>query len=74
MKKIFITGFIVLSSIASFAQTDISTIQKYSQVIATPRIFSNKVAVDADFDEAKFFLKDGRLKTYDGKLKNSTPL
>ncbi|CAN5239748.1 hypothetical protein BH11BAC5_BH11BAC5_07630 [soil metagenome] len=69
MKKIFITGFIVLSFIASFAQTDTATIEQYCQVIATPRLFSNKVTIDVDFGEAKAFLKDDRLKTYDGKLK-----
>ena len=43
MKKVFI---LVITLSASFAQTDTSKIEQYCQVIATPRIFSNKVTID----------------------------
>ncbi len=57
------------ASIVSFAQTDTSNIEQYCQIIATPRLFSNKVTIDIDFGEEKSYFKDERLKTYDGKLK-----
>ncbi|MEO6230865.1 MAG: hypothetical protein ABJB11_21800 [Ferruginibacter sp.] len=69
MKKIFITAFMLSTSIALFAQTDTTTIEQYCQVIATPRLLSNKVTIDIDFGEQKSFWKDERLKSYDGKLK-----
>jgi len=38
-------------------------------VIATPRLFSNKVTIDIDFGEEKSYWRDTRLKNNDGKLK-----
>ncbi|CAN5661487.1 hypothetical protein BH11BAC3_BH11BAC3_20710 [soil metagenome] len=69
MKKILALAFMLSTSIALFAQTDIATIEQYCQVIATPRLLSNKVTIDIDFGEQKPFWKDERLKCYDGKLK-----
>ena len=46
MKKVFILVIVLSASFASFAQTDTSKIEQYCQVIATPRIFSNKVTID----------------------------
>ena len=69
MKKISISGFILLLSIVSFAQTDTSKIEQYCQVISTPRLLSNKVTIDIDFGDEKSFWRDERVKTYDGKLK-----
>jgi len=69
MKNIFILVIALSASYASFAQTDSSKIEHYCQVIATPRLFSNKVIIDIDFGEEKSYLKDDWLKTYDGKLK-----
>jgi len=69
MKNIFILVIALSVSYASFAQTDTSKIEQYCQVIATPRLFSNKVTIDIDFGEEKSYLKDDQLKTYDGKLK-----
>ena len=69
MKKALIFVFVVLSSFASFAQTDTAKIEQYCQIIVTPRLLSNKVTIDIDFGEEKSIWADNRLKTYDGKLK-----
>jgi hypothetical protein len=69
MKKGFITSFILLVSLATSAQSDTSLIEQYCQVIATPRLLSNKVTIAIDFGEEKSIWKDSRIKTYDGKLK-----
>jgi hypothetical protein len=69
MKKLLFILFFQLAAIAVFAQTDTSKIEQYCQLIATPRLFSNKVTIDIDFGEEKSFWSDDRLRTYDGKLK-----
>ncbi len=69
MKKAVITGIVLLSSIISIAQTDSSKVEQYCQVIATPRLLSNKVTIDIDFGEEKSFWRDTRLKTDAGKIK-----
>ncbi len=69
MKKVFILSIVLLASFASFAQSDSFKIEQYCQVIATPRLLSNKVTIDIDFGEQKSYWRDERLKTYDGKLK-----
>ena len=56
-------------STALLAQADTSKIEQYCQVIATPRLLSNKVTIDIDFGEEKSYWKDTRLKGYDGKFK-----
>ena len=69
MKKVIMLSIILLATYVSFAQTDTSKIEQYCQVIATPRLLSNRVTIDIDFGEEKSFWSDNRLKTYDGKLK-----
>ena len=69
MKFLLIIGIAVLTSFVSNAQADTSKIEQYCQIIATPRLFSNKVTIDIDFGEQKSFWRDTRLKTYDGKIK-----
>ena len=69
MKKILVFAFIILKSFNSFAQTDSSIIEQYCQLIATPRLLSNKVTIDIDFGEQKKFWVDTRIKDYDGTLK-----
>ena len=69
MKQIVITGFVLLSSIVSNAQMDTTKIEQYCQVIATPRLLSNKVTIDIDFGEEKNFWRDTRLKTEGGRIK-----
>jgi len=69
MKKIVIISIALLNSFVSNAQTDSSTAEQYCQVIATPRLLSNKVTIDIDFGDEKSFWRDNRLKTDAGKLK-----
>jgi hypothetical protein len=69
MKKIFIISLVILSSRPSFAQADKFKVEQYCQIIATPRLLSNRVTIDIDFGEEKRVRRDNRLKTYDGKLR-----
>lgn len=69
MKTIICIAVFLLASFSSIAQTDTSKIEQYCQVIATPRLLSNKVTIDIDFGEEKSFWRDTRLKTFDGKFK-----
>src|SRR5690606_12514007 len=69
MKSIIVIGVVLLSSFVSIAQTEGSEIEQYCQVIATPRLLSNKVTIDIDFGEDKSIWKDTRLKTEAGKIK-----
>ncbi len=69
MKKLLIITIVLLSSIVSNAQADTSKVEQYCQLIATPRLLSNKVTIDIDFGDEKSFWHDNRLKTYDGKIK-----
>jgi hypothetical protein len=68
MKKIFIIA-LILGSLHSFAQTDSVKIEQFCQVIAKPRLLSNKVTIDIDFGEEKNFWSDTRLRTWEGKIK-----
>ena len=69
MKKIiFITG-ILFTSFTSFSQNDTTKIEQYCEVVATPRLLSNKVTIDINYGEEKSIWKDTRLKTDEGKLK-----
>lgn len=69
MKKVFVVLMLQLAAFAVFAQNDTSKIEQYCQIIATPRLFSNKVTIDIDLGEEKSFWADTRLRTYDGRLK-----
>ena len=69
MKQIIVISIVLFSSLASNAQTDTSTIEQYCQVIASPRLLSNKVTIDIDFGEEKSFWQDNRLKTDGGRIK-----
>jgi len=69
MKRILAIGIFVLSTLISNAQSDTSKVEQYCQVIATPRLLSNKVTIDIDFGEEKSFWRDTRLKTDGGKLR-----
>jgi hypothetical protein len=68
MKQI-ILSIVLFTSLASNAQTDTSAIEQYCQVIASPRLLSNKVTIDIDFGEEKSFWRDNRLKTDGGRIK-----
>lgn len=69
MKKVIILSIIMLATYALFAQTDTSKIEQYCQVIATPRLLSNKVTISIDFGEEKGIWSDNRIKNIDGKIK-----
>jgi hypothetical protein len=69
MKKILTVGIILINSLISIAQTDSNKVEQYCQVIATPRLLSNKVTIDIDFGEEKSIWRDNRLKTESGTLK-----
>jgi len=69
MKKVITAVSFLIVTFASSAQTDTAKIEQYCQVIATPRLLSNKVTIDIDFGEQKSFWRDSRLKTYDGTFK-----
>ena len=69
MKKLLFILFIFCTSSTVFAQAESSKVEQYCQVIATPRLLSNKVTIDIDFGEEKSYWRDTRLKSYDGKLK-----
>lgn len=68
MKKIVIIVIFLISSQLSNAQ-DSAKVEQYCQVIATPRLLSNKVTIDIDYGEENSFWHDTRLKTDAGKLK-----
>lgn len=69
MKKLLTIGIFLISTMITNAQTDTSKVEQYCQIIATPRLLSNKVTIDIDFGEEKSFWRDNRLKTDGGKLK-----
>jgi hypothetical protein len=69
MKKAIIIAVVLMSSIISVAQTDTSKVEQYCQVIATPKLLSNRVTIDIDFGEEKSFWRDTRLKTDGGKIR-----
>ena len=69
MKKLFIVSLVIFSTRSSFAQATTSKVEQYCQIIATPRLLSNKVTIDIDFGEKKSIWRDNKLKTYDGRLR-----
>jgi hypothetical protein len=66
MKKAFYLGVFLFVSLTSFSQTDTSRIEQYCQLIATPKILSNKVTIEIDFGEERSFWRGNRLKTFVG--------
>ena len=69
MKKLLIICSVSFVSFTTFSQTDTSKIEQYCEIIATPRLLSNKVTIDINYGEAKSIWKDNRLKDDEGKLK-----
>ena len=49
MKKLLTIGIFLISTLISNAQADTSTVEQYCQLIATPRLLSNKVTIDIDY-------------------------
>lgn len=69
MKKLFIIFLLAFNTSSLFAQTTTQKVEQYCQVIASPRLLSNKVTIDIDFGDEKSIWRDNRLKNYDGRLK-----
>lgn len=69
MKNIIIVALILFSSFQSFAQHDTTKVEQYAEVVATPRLLSNKVTIDIDYGEERSIWRDNRLKEDNGRLK-----
>jgi len=69
MKNIILAIVFTFLSHALLAQQDTAKIEQYCQLIASPRLFSNKVTIAVDFGAVKSFWSDTRLRNYDGTLK-----
>jgi len=69
MKKTIFLMLIQFAAFTLFAQQDTTKIEQYCQVIATPKLFSNKVTIDIDFGDEKPYWTDTRLRSYNGRLK-----
>ncbi len=67
--KLLLSLVLLFTSMTLFAQSDTTNVEQYCQVIATPRLFSNKVTIDIDFGEEKSYWSDTRLRSYDGRFK-----
>jgi len=69
MKKVLSVSVFLFVTFTSFSQTDTSKVEQYCQLIATPRLLSNKVTIEIDFGEQRSFWRDNRLKTYEGTVR-----
>lgn len=69
MKKVVIISVVLLSWMVSSAQSDSLKVEQYCQLIATQKLFSNKVTIDIDFGEEKSIWQDNRLKNDNGTIK-----
>ena len=67
MKKILFTT-LLFAAFTSYSQ-DTDKVEQYCEVVATPKLLSNKVTIAVDYGEERSFWKDNRLKTEEGKLK-----
>ncbi len=66
--KNFLALILLFLSFNGYSQ-DTSKVEQYCEVVATGRLFSNKVTIDIDYGEERSIWKDNRLKEEDGKLK-----
>ena len=69
MKNVIIIIIFLFASLSSFSQTSTDKVEQYAEVVATPRLLSNKVTIDIDYGEERSIWKDHRLKEDGGKLK-----
>lgn len=67
MKKI-VTVFALALSMSCYSQ-DSTKVEQYCEVVATGRLFSNKVTIDIDYGEERSIWKDNRVREENGKLK-----
>ena len=68
MKKIITIALAILAAFASNAQTDTTRVEQYCEVIATPRLLSNKVTIEINYGEEQPYWRDKRLKI-EGKFR-----
>ena len=69
MKRIFIISIILFTSFTSLSQSDSSKIEQYCEVVATPRLLSNRVTIDVDYGEERSAWRDNRIKEENGRVK-----
>ena len=69
MKNIIIIAMFLFASLSSFSQASTDKVEQYAEVVATPRMLSNKVTIDIDYGEERSIWKDHRMKEDNGKLK-----
>jgi len=60
MKKLFLILFLFVS-VSAWSQED-ARVEQYCKLVATGKLFSNKVTIDVDFGEERKFLEDKRLR------------
>lgn len=68
MKQIIAFAILLFAYTTTFAQTG-DRVEQYAEVVATPRLLSNKVTIDIDYGEERSIWKDHRLKEDNGRLK-----
>ena len=69
MKKVTLIALIIFSSFQVFAQADTGKVEQYAEIVATPRLLSNKVTIDIDYGEERSIWKDNRLKEENGRVR-----
>ena len=69
MKTLIAFTIILLTSLNTIAQPDTAKVEQYAEIVATPRLLSNKVTIAIDYGEERSIWRDNRLKEDNGKLK-----
>ena len=74
MKSLFVFSIALLFFMNCSAQEDESKVEQYCELVATPRLLSNRVTIDVDYGEERSVWRDNRLKQDNGRVKkfNST--
>lgn len=67
MKHSVLLLIVLLFSISGYAQNDTARLEQYAEIVATPRLLSNKVTISIDYGEERSIWKDSRLKNDEGK-------
>src|SRR5687767_13079765 len=69
MKHFIFFTLLIVIVFNSNAQQDTTKVEQYCEVVATGKLFSNKVTIDIDYGEERSIWKDHRLRNDEGKLK-----
>jgi hypothetical protein len=69
-----IVGLIGILSVFAFTGKSEESVEQYCQLVATGKLFSNKVSIDVDQGEGRKFIsfKNTSVKDEEGKIKNFT--